>query len=190
MTSLNSNVEDATNYLVKKQSDFDSVMTVSRDIIRGAGQSITLLHNNKDAKKSINEMSEKVKALKKMDGLFKYQTQQAYQEYAEALIFQSIKEKKKIPSSEELEIEYEPYLLGLMDVFGELKREILEVLRESDVKKAEEYLEIMKEIYDTTRKLRFAEAILPGFRKKQDVARIQIESAGSEILVFKGRHSK
>ena len=46
---------------------------------------------------------------------------------------------------------------------------------------------MMKQIYDGTRKLRFAEAVLSGFRKKQDVARIQIENAGSEILSFRNR---
>jgi predicted translin family RNA/ssDNA-binding protein len=42
----------------------------------------------------------------------------------------------------------------------------------------------MKDIYDMTRSLRFAEATLQGLRKKQDVARIQIENAGNEILYF------
>lgn len=45
----------------------------------------------------------------------------------------------------------------------------------------------MRMIFDGTRSIRFAEAVLNGFRRKQDVARIQIESAGSEILSFKKR---
>ncbi len=77
-----------------------------------------------------------------------------------------------------------------MDVMGELKREILEELRRGNLKKAENYFNKMRLIYDDTRSLRFAEAVLNGFRRKQDTARIQVESAGSEILSFKNSKSR
>ena len=69
-----------------------------------------------------------------------------------------------------------------MDVVGELKRESLISLRNNNTDEAKRYFSFMEYIYDATRSIRFAEAILPGFRKKQDVARIQIENAGSDIL--------
>jgi translin len=74
-----------------------------------------------------------------------------------------------------------------MDVMGELKREILEELRKENYKRADAHFEKMKLIYDTTRSLRFAEAVLAGFRRKQDTARIQLENAGSELLSFKNK---
>lgn len=190
MKELNKDVEAIADYLERKQRDFDLVMQMNRDIIRGAGQTITLLHNDeKDAAlKKLDELSSTVEKLQKIDGRFRYNTQQAYQEYVEACIFYNIKVNKRIPALSKLGVDHEAYLLGLMDVVGELKREILEYLRKGDVKKAEWYFDAMKNIYDGTRKLRFAEAVLSGFRKKQDVARIQIENAGSEILSF--RHKR
>ena len=128
-----------------------------------------------------------VKTLNKFDGEFSYNTKQAYQEYAEAKIFFEIKKKGSVPSYSAVGVSQESYLMGLMDVMGELKREILESLRENKVKEAEEYFDKMRAIFDGTRSIRFAEAVLNGFRRKQDVARIQIESAGSEILSFKKR---
>jgi translin len=71
-----------------------------------------------------------------------------------------------------------------MDVVGELKREILDSLRASETERAKAYLVLMESIYDATRAIRFPESVLPGFRKKQDVARIQLENAGSDILRF------
>ncbi len=184
---LDNDVEEISDFLTKKQDDFDKIMQTTREIIRDAGQTITLMHNDdrKNAEVKLNGMKEKVKTLQKMDSNFKYQTFQAYQEFAEAYIFFKIKTEKKIPKMSELNLEKDAYLIGLMDVVGELKREILESLRADNVKDAEWYFDTMKTIYDSTRKLRFAEAVLSGFRKKQDVARIQIENAGSEILSAK-----
>jgi len=188
---LDNDVERISDYLSEKQNNFDRVMQSTREIIRDAGQTITLMHNNekKSAAEKLVEMQKAVKRLQKIDSQFKYQTQQAYQEFAEAFIFFKIKTERKVPSILSVGIEHDAYLLGLMDVVGELKREILESLREDRIKEAEWYFDTMKKIYDSTRKLRFAEAVLGGFRKKQDVARIQIENAGSEILSARRRRA-
>ncbi len=189
MKELEPDVEKISRLLAKKQEDFDRVMQANREIIREAGQTITLMHNNEveRAGEKLTAMGEMIKQLNKIDARFKYNTSQAYQEYAEAFIFHGIKTKKIIPPLKETGVDEEGYLMGLMDVVGELKREILESLRAEKIKEAEFYLDTMKAIYDSTRSLRFAEAVLGGFRKKQDVARIQIETAGSEILSFRNR---
>jgi translin len=189
MDTLDADVKSIATHLTEKQKDFDKVMTLVRDIVRNAAQTITMLHNNdaKSAQKTI-ELADKMRIeLKKFDVEFGYHAKQAYQEYAEAKIFLGIKLSDKIPSYKEVGVDQESYLMGLMDVMGELKREILEALRDGKVKDAERYFADMKTIYDSTRSIRFAEAVLNGFRRKQDVARIQLESAGSEMLYFKSR---
>ena len=189
MTKLDADIGSIEEHLTGKQKDFDSVMTLVRDIVRQAAQAITLLHNNdsKEALKRIESASKMMKSLRKFDAVFEYHAKQAYQEYAEAKIFFEIKQNKEIPSYTKVGVDQESYIMGLMDVMGELKREILEALRENKLKEANEYFKKMRTIYDSTRSIRFAEAVLNGFRRKQDVARIQLESAGSEILLFKGR---
>ncbi len=173
--------------LVEKQHSYDQVSELSRTIIRNAAQAITLLHNNRDEEAS--ELLKKMKGIaEQLNGAepaLGYYSVQALQEYAEARIFYSIKDSWKIPKRADLGIGVEPYLLGIMDVVGELKREVLESLRRSKISEAERFYDLMKEIYDSTSRMRFAEAVLNGFRRKQDVARIQLESAGSEILFAK-----
>jgi translin len=189
MNNLDSDIKVISKNLTDKQKDFDNVMTLVRDIVRSSAQTITLLHNSdeKAASKTLSEAEKMVKELKKFDSVFGYHSKQAYQEYAEAKIFFSIKQSSEIPSFAKIGVDQESYLMGLMDVMGELKREILEALRENKVKEAEEYFKKMRTIYDSTRSVRFAEAVLNGFRRKQDVARIQVESAGSELLYFKSK---
>lgn len=187
--ALGRDMDDISKYLTKKQKDFDKVMELVRDVIRSSAQTITMLHNNdtKKASKTISSIRVMLKSLKKFDTTFGYHARQAYQEYAEAKIFFEVKMHKTIPTVKDVGVDRESYLMGLMDVMGELKREILESLRENKIKEAERYFGAMKGIYDGTRSIRFAEAILGGFRRKQDVARIQVESAGSEILSFKSK---
>lgn len=189
MSSLESDIKQMSKYLTKKQRDFDNVMDLVRDIIRDSAQTITLLHNNdiKGAMKRLNSASKMVNTLKKFNSVFGYYAKQAYQEYAEAKIFFEIKQHHEIPSYTKIGVDQESYLMGLMDVMGELKREVLEALRDGKLKDAEQYFKKMRAIYDSTRSVRFAEAVLNGFRRKQDVARIQIESAGSEILSFNSK---
>lgn len=189
MKNLDQDVENVAESLAAKQEAFDRVMQLSREVIRSAGQAITMMHNG-DTKKAatvIKEMKGKVKSLQGIDTQFKYNTQQAYQEYVEAQVFYDIMAGDGVPRMSEIGVDPDAYLMGLMDVTGELKREILESLRREEIKDAESYFEIMKSIYDGTRSIRFAEAVLPGFRKKQDVARIQLENAGSDILSFRNR---
>ena len=189
MEKIQNEMNGISKYLAKKQKEFDKVTDVSREVIRDAAQAITMLHNGnvKEASRKISSAYKKVEQLKKSDDKFEYYSRQAYQEYAEARVFLGIRTKDSVPSLDEVKVGPEPYLLGLMDVMGELKREILEELRKGDTKRAELYFKKMELIYDSTRSFRFAEAIIGGFRRKQDTARIQIENAGSEMLSFNSK---
>ena len=57
-----------------------------------------------------------------------------------------------------------------------------ESLRHGKKKDAEGYFQMMEGIYDALLPLRFSNSVLPEFRRKQDVARIQIEQARGELL--------
>jgi translin len=86
------------------------------------------------------------------------------------------------PTYSELGMPFEPYLLGLCDLVGELRREMLEMLKKGKKKEAEKYFELMSGIYDELMPIRFSNSLLPNFRKKQDVARGQVEQARSELV--------
>jgi translin len=166
-------------------------MDRSRELIRLAGVIITKLHNNdvSGARKGLAQAERLSRELSKYKD-FDYNTKQSQQEYAEAKIFFSIKTKGRIPALKEVGTDGEAYLMGMMDVFGELKREIIGSLSEGDVKTARSYYTIMVGMFDATRSIRFAEAVLQGFRRKQDVARIQMEGSSSELLSFSRKSAR
>lgn len=179
-------MERTAKVLADKQLRFDRVNELSRKMIRDCAKAITLLHNGDSsaASSSIKEALSMKESLSEVDRDFRYISVQAYQELAEAMILQSIKLNGTIPSASKIGLDREPYVLGLMDVVGELKRGILISAMDGDIESALRYYSLMGRIYDSTRSLRFAEPVLPTFRKKQDVARIQLESAGSDLLRF------
>ena len=74
---------------------------------------------------------------------------------------------------------------GFLMQTGELKREMYESLRRKGHRKgAESYFKMMPGGHFTTLllPLRFSNAVLPEFRRKQDVARIQLEQARRIIV--------
>ena len=171
--------------LTRKQKRFDEAMDKSRELIRLAGLIITKLHNDDvpGAKSGLAHAERLSKGLSQYRE-FDYNTKQSQQEYAEAKIFYTIKVQERLPGLKEVGVDGESYLMGMMDVFGELKREIIGSLSEGDTKSAKFHYKMMTEMFDATRSLRFAEAVLQGFRRKQDVARIQMEGASTELLAF------
>lgn len=185
MSKLETEIGGISKLLSSKQKMFDLVMDRSRELIRLSGVIITKLHNNDvaGATKGLDQAEAFSKELSKYKD-FDYNAKQAQQEYSEAKIFYSIKTASRIPALKEVGVDGEAYLMGMMDVFGELKREIIGSLSEGDVKSAKFYYSIMVEMFDATRSIRFAEAVLQGFRRKQDVARIQMEGSSSELLAF------
>jgi translin len=188
MSKLESEIGALSKSLTLKQRRFDEAMDRSRELIRLAGVTITKLHNNDmaGARKGLAQAERLSKELAKYSD-FDYNTKQSQQEYSEAKIFFTIKASRRLPTRGEVGTDGEAYLMGMMDVFGELKREIIGGLSEGDVKSARFYYSMMVEMFDATRSIRFAEAVLQGFRRKQDVARIQMEGASSELLRFAGK---
>ncbi len=175
--------------LLKQQETKDSVMDLSRGIIRQAGKAITKIHARDlpGAWKLIAELKAEVKKLKGIEKGFEYNSMQAHQEYVEACALHVMINESRIPSREELNTDGMAYLLGLLDSVGELKRYSTDCLRKEDREKAEKCYDMMLEIYDSTVPMRFANSLVPDFRKKQDVARTQIERLSGELLFFRSQ---
>ena len=81
------------------------------------------------------------------------------------------------------------YVLGLADVIGEYRRLALDNLREGEVKKGEECLEIMDQIFIQLLALDEAYMLVPGLRHKSDTARRIIESTRGDITLEVRRKS-
>jgi len=105
----------------------------------------------------------------------------ALQEYSEANIFQNLVKEGEFTTPDEIGVPAVDYVLGLADAVGELRRLSLDALREGDVKKGEDCLRIMDEIFIELLGLDEAYMLVPGLRHKSDIARRIIETTRGDI---------
>lgn len=167
----------------EKEKRLDMVLSESRKVVRCCSNAIKAMHaHDQSARKHLEEAEAGLKALAPHAGDFPAQVDHVYQEYAEARIVLCAIDEKRIPSYGELGVPPVPYLTGLLDAVGELKREMYECLRKGKREDAELYFSLMEAVYDELLPLRFSNSILPEFRRKQDAARHQIEQARGELL--------
>ena len=105
----------------------------------------------------------------------------ALQEYSEANIFLKMTTEDKLPSPKDINVPSIDYVLGLADVIGEFRRLSLDALREGNVEKGEKCLRIMDEIFVELLALDETYMLVPGLRRKSDIARRIIEATRGDI---------
>ncbi len=106
----------------------------------------------------------------------------ALQEGVEASLLAAIVGREPIPGPAELDVEPEPYLLGLGDVVGEVRRLALERLGADDLDAAERYLRLMEELTQSLLRFDTSRAIVQ-LKPKQDQARGLVERTRGEVVM-------
>ncbi len=165
-----------------KDSTREEALKLSREVLRDSSDVITYIHigQYEKAREILEKLKEKVlKLLELVDPHIelKYSgfINNAFMEYAEAAILYGIVVEGRIPRPEELHIYPVPYILGLCDAVGELKRHTIELLRQNKLDEAFQYIDLMEHIYNILKKLDYPEALTPGLRHKIDIMRRIIE---------------
>jgi translin len=151
-------------------------------------QAILRIHQKRfdEAKKLIEDAREIITKLQGLAGeypeiIYSGMFSAALQEYSEANIFLRLIEESRFVSPKEINVPSVDYVLGLADVVGEYRRLALDALREGNAKKGEKCLEIMDEIYVELMAMDEAYMLVPGLRRKCDVARRIIEATRGDI---------
>ncbi len=181
------NLERMIKEFEKKEKQQTEVLEQKRALVRDCSNAIKEIHRRKltNAKNLIKNVEQGLKKMKKFKTEFKVHIEHIEQEYVEAVVLLEIVENKKCSSPKKLKVSDVSYLTGLMDIVGELRREMLDLLRKDNYKEAERMFNAMEKVYESVEPVQFSNSIVPGFRRKQDVARRQIEQARSEILYSK-----
>ncbi|RLE57887.1 MAG: haloacid dehalogenase [Thermoprotei archaeon] len=169
-------------YLSIKDSVREEVIKLSREIIRKSGECIRKIIRGEleSANSLVMELKELVRKLNDVarshpEIYYSGLTSSCLMEYVEAQILYRVITEGKLATPEELDVPYVPYLLGLADVVGELRRMCLDCMREGKLDKVRNYLAVMESIYLELRTIEFPEALIPGLRHKVDVCRRLIE---------------
>ena len=105
----------------------------------------------------------------------------AAKEYAEARITQAVFTDVEIPTFEDLEMDPVPYLHGLGEAVGEMRRRMLDLLREEKLVEAEATLEEMDDIVDMLASIDYPDGMTNGLRRTTDVFRSLVERSRSDL---------
>ena len=173
---------------MQKDEVRESAQQSMRKAISLSKQATLLIHQKRyeEAKKLI-ENSKKIilrlQALAKEnpDIIYSGMFSAALQEYAEANIFLGLIQNSRFVTPTEINVPSVDYVLGLADVIGEYRRLTLDALREGDAEKGEEGLKTMDDIYIELMAMDEAYMLVPGLRRKCDVARRIIESTRGDV---------
>jgi translin len=190
LSSLETVLEEVKNELMQKNKIREETHESMRKATSLSKQAILLIHQKKyvDAEKLVKSAKEKISSLQDLakdypeivyGGMFSA----ALQEYSEARIFLTLVKESRFVTPAEVNVPSVDYVLGLADVIGEYRRLTLDNLREGEVKKGEECLEIMDQVFIQLLALDEAYMLVPGLRHKSDIARRIIETTRGDITL-------
>jgi translin len=188
LSPLKTILKEVKKELMQKDKVRENAQESMRKATSLSKQAILLIHQKRleEAKKLIGNAREVVSRLQGLakeypEIIYSGMFSAALQEYSEANIFLRLIEESRFITPKDINVPAVDYVLGLADVVGEYRRLTLDALREGNVDKGEKCLETMDEIYIELMALDEAYMLVPGLRRKCDVARKIIESTRGDI---------
>ena len=182
--NLHSSLKKVAKSLAASQDSREYLLKNTRDVITLCSQSIIAAHKGDlqtAKKKAIKANKLLILHRKKANSELRRYLITPEQELVEAMSFLAVVEKKPFPTLESLKVSNESYVLGLLDLIGELKRHVFDNIREGKSDEASRTFEIMESLYLNLYPFAMYDKILKEARKKLDVNRKLIEDARSAI---------
>lgn len=189
---MSARLKEVLEEIKKELKEKDALRIETHEKMRKAAslskQAILLTHQKKhdeatrmlkDAEKIISELKKTAKNFPEIiyGGMFS----DALQEFSEANIFLVLVKEERFVQPQEIGVPSVEYVLGLGDVVGEYRRLALDGLREGDAAQGEKCLMTMDEIFIELMALDEAYMLVPGLRRKTDVARKIIEITRGDV---------
>lgn len=163
-------------------------VTRGRDLIRAAANAIRALHRHDweladsriaEADSIHDEILEAMSGQPALvhAGFFT----DAVKELAEAHLARALFRGEEMPGPALLGIDPIPWLHGLGEAVGELRRRMLDLLRVGEVTEAEEILVAMDDIVDQLAEVDYPDGMTGGLRRTTDVARSLTERSRADL---------
>jgi len=188
MTQLEQIAETVRAKLEQKNAARDQALARSRALIRHCAITIKSVHRAEwdEAQASLNAVREisreMVAGVRDHPDLYEAgYLQDALKEVAEAFLMYAIIREEEPPTPESLEVSPESYLNGLAEAASELRRTILDILRQGHTDEAERLLASMDGIYNTLMTFDYPDAITGGLRHRVDSLRAVLERTRGDL---------
>jgi len=185
---LNEYAAQIRERLDAKNAAREKGIVASRKAIRFCANSIRAVHRGEmdvardlqaQARAELDHAREEMKDFP--DIYFAGYLQDGEKEYAEALATYAIINGDPIPGPADCAVGDAPYLNGLSEVIGELRRHLLDIIRHGDLERGEELLNAMDDIYFILVSMDYPDAITGGLRRSTDVARSIMERSRGDL---------
>ena len=187
---LRGSADTARQSLADTDTARERALRLSREMIRHCADSIRAIHRGEfdSASALISSAAALVKESRALlnehpEVYYTGYMQDALKEYVEANAVLAFIQDRPLPSPEELRVGAAPYLGGLADTVGELRRYILDRLRRDDFSRCEETLAVMDEIYTILVTMDFPDAVTRGLRRSTDMVRGILERTRGDLTI-------
>jgi translin len=157
-------------------------MASSRNAIRSCGNAIRAMHRYEmeaaaalleDAQAQVDDAREAL--ADQPDVLHSGFVHDAEKELAEARITFALVTDEPFPTPRSLGIKPAAFVKGMAEAIGEIRRHILDLMRQGELKRCEELLGAMDDMYYVLVSMDYPDGITYGLRRLTDVARSLIE---------------
>ncbi len=105
----------------------------------------------------------------------------AQKEYAEAALTLAYVAHEAAPSAAQLDVDVPAYLNGMAEAASELRRQVLDRLRDGDATEAQALFVVMDKVYDLLVTIDYPDALTGGLRRSTDALRAVLERTRGDI---------
>jgi translin len=173
-----------------KNAARDAALAASRELIRHCALSIRATHRGEyEEAGNLLVRTREIATLMRMsvsaypDLYFTGYVQDGLKEMAEAHIVHALITGDKIPDPDALGVDYAPYLNGLGEAAGELRRYSLDIVRHGNSERCETVLAAMEDIYSLLVTMDFPDALTGGLRRTTDMVRGVLERTRGDLTI-------
>lgn len=105
----------------------------------------------------------------------------AEKEFVEACCVLAMVQDEPLPTPDDVQVGGPAYLRGLAEAASELRRHMLDRLRDGEFDRAEELLVLMEDIYESLMTVDYPDAITSGLRRTLDALRAVLERSRADL---------
>lgn len=176
--------------LEEKHGAREKALKIARDIIQMSSRSIRAMHRSEiqNAQEFCSKARAALDEIKTVlhshpDLYYSGYVLDAQREYVEAKTVLSLLSFRPIDSPETLGVEASAYLNGIAEAASEVRRHLLDCLREGRMERAEALLSSMDDIYDVLILFDYPDAITGGLRRSTDSLRAVLERSRADLTL-------
>jgi translin len=182
--------DSVRNYLDSKHRAREEALPLTREVIRLSANAIRAVHRGEFeaaegliAKGRAN-LDQVGQSLADHPDIFHAGfVHDSQKEFAEANCTLALIAGRPLPTPESLGVMQASYMNGLAETIGELRRHLLDSLRQGDIDHCEDALIAMGDIYDVLVTMDFPEGVTSGLRRNTDAMRAILERTRGDFTM-------